>query len=200
MNKLLSVIIIVLIGFLAFKGNGCSGDVPKADTLVVHDTSWQVHDSLIVKKMKVTETIHDTIPPEYVADTNYPKLKAQYEELAKAFLAKNIYADTLKLDTLGYIAVADTVQKNELLNRAYSYQYKIPTITNTVTITKETPKKNQFYIGGGIDANKTLGIVGVNGGVILKNKKDQIYGLKVATDINGSLSYGFQTYWKIKAK
>lgn len=204
MNKFSSIIIIALVAIVVIQRLGCKGisgvDVAKADTVVTHDTAWQVHDSLIVKKMKITETIHDTLPAEYIADTNYPRLKAQYEELAKAFLAKNIYADTLKLDTLGYIAVADTVQKNELLNRAYSYQYKIPTITNTVTITKEAPKKNQLYIGGGLDANKTVGVVGVNAGLILKNKKDQIYGLRVGTDINGALNYGFQTYWKIKAK
>jgi len=197
MNKLLSVIIVVLIGFLVFKGNGCGGDVPKADTVVVHDTSWQVHDSLIIKKMKVKEVIHDTLPPEYIADTNYPKLKAQYEELAKAFLAKKIYADTLKLDTLGYIAVADTVQKNELQNRSYDYKYKIPTITNTVTITKQDPPKGALYVGGGVSGEKTNGINSVRGGLLYKTKKNTMFGVHTGFAKN-QLVYGIDAYWKLK--
>ena len=203
MNKITSILIVVLAAIIVMQRLGCRGvgaEPAKADTVVTHDTSWQVHDSLIVKKMKITQTIHDTLPPEYLPDTNYPILLGQYQRMAAEFLAKNIYADTVKLDTLGYVAVADTVQKNELINRSYKYNYKIPTITNTVTITKEAPKKNQLYIGGGLDANKTVGVVGINAGLILKNKKDQIYGLRVGTDINGALNYGFQTYWKIKAK
>lgn len=197
MNKILSIIIVVLIGFLVFKGNGCGGNVPKADTVVIHDTSWKVHDSLIVKKIKLTKTIHDTLPPEYVADTNYPKLKSQYDELVRAFLAKNIYTDTLKLDTLGYIAVADTVQKNELLNRAYSYQYKIPTITTTTTITKWAPAKGALYVGGGVSGEKTNGINSVRGGLLYKTKKNTMIGVHAGLAGN-QLIYGVDAYWKLK--
>lgn len=198
MNKLLSLIILVLIGFLVFKGNGCgSGDVPKADTITVHDTSWQVHDSLIVKKMKVKEVIHDTLPPEYLPDTNYPVLLGQYQKLLREFLAKNIYADTLKLDTLGYIAIADTVQKNELLNRSYNYKYKIPTITVTNTITKWTPAKGALYVGGGVSGEKTNGINSVRAGLLYKTKKNTMFGVH-AGFANNQLIYGVDAYWKIK--
>ncbi len=197
MNKVLSVIIVVLIAFLVFKGNGCGGDVPKADTLIVHDTSWQVHDSLIVKKVKIKEVIHDTLPVEYIADTNYPKLKAQYDAVVKGYLAKNIYADTLKLDTLGYIAVADTVQKNELLSRSYSYQYKIPTITKTTTITKWAPAKGALYVGGGVSGDKTNGINSVRGGLLYKTKKNTMIGVHAGFG-NNQLIYGVDAYWKLK--
>lgn len=197
MNKILSVIIVVLIAFLVFKGNGCGGDVPKADTLIVHDTSWQVHDSLIVKKLKIKEVIHDTLPVEYIADTNYPKLKAQYDAVVKGFLAKNIYTDTLKLDTLGYIAVADTVQKNELLSRSYSYQYKIPTITKTTTITKWAPAKGALYVGGGVSGDKTNGINSVRGGLLYKTKKNTMFGVHAGFASN-QLIYGVDAYWKLK--
>ena len=184
--------------FLVFKNGGCGdGVAAKADTVVVHDTSWQVHDSVIVKKMKVKETIHDTIPPEYIADTNYPKLKAQYEELATLFLAKNIYADTVKLDTLGFIAVADTVQKNQLLNRSYNYNYKIPTITSTVTITKTLPPKGALYFGGGASGDKTNGINSARGGLLYKTKKDAMFGVHVGL-ANSEPIYGIDVYWKLK--
>jgi hypothetical protein len=199
MNKLLSVIIFVLLAFIFFQNDGCTYIDKKSEIVTVHDTAWQVHDSLIVKKIKIKETIHDTIatPPEYIADTNYPILKLQYEALVSAFLAKNVYADTVKLDTLGYVAVADTVYKNELLNRSYKYNYKIPTITVTTTITKYAPLKGSLFIGGGIAGNRNnLGVL--QGGLLYKSKKDKIFGLNIGINNNSQVIYGFQSYWKIK--
>ena len=208
MKNILSIAILVLIAIIVLQRTGCKGipgfEIPKSDTLIVRDTAWQVHDSLIVKKMKVTNTIYE---PEYIkgetkyiADTNYAILKAQFDALVKENVSKNIYADTLKLDTLGYIAVADTVQFNKLQNRAFKYNYKIPTITNTVTINNYALPKRQLYIGGGVDATKSLAINQFSAGFILKTKKDQIYGLKANYDITTGISYGFQSYWKIKLR
>jgi hypothetical protein len=110
MNKILVFVIMALLFTVALQHKGCNAPQIKADTVTLHDTAWIHHDLLIIKKLKVKEIIHDTLPPEYIADTNYPKLKAQYDALVVAHLAKKIYADTVKLDTLGYVAVADTVQ------------------------------------------------------------------------------------------
>jgi hypothetical protein len=204
-----AIILLVILGLLVISRLGCNNglgffDKPKADTVVVRDTSWQVHDSLIVKKVLIKETIYNidtlTLPPQYIADTNYPKLKAQFDDLVKLLLSKNIYADTLKLDTLGYVAIADTIQENKLQNRGVHYSYKIPTITEKITITKEAPKKNQLYIGGGVNFNRTLMPQGLEAGLILKTKKDQIYNLSAGSDINGNVLYGFQSYWKIGKK
>jgi hypothetical protein len=200
MNKLISLIIIALIAIIVLqRTGGCGvGNKPSVDTVVVRDTAWQIHDSVITKKVPVKEIIYESAPPEYIADTNYAVLKEQYDLLVKDYLAKKIYADTFKLDTLGYVAIADTVNKNELLNRSYSYKYKIPTITEKVTITKTNPPKNQVYIGGGVNASKSFGVESLNAGLMLKTKKDQLFGLKVGTSLDGQLSYGFQSYWKIK--
>ena len=202
-----AIILLVIVGFLVISRLGCNNGLgffekPKADTVIVRDTAWQIHDSIITKKMTVKETIYDidTLPPQYIPDTNYPALKAQYELLVQQMLSKNIYADTLKLDTLGYVAIADTVQENKLQNRGIHYNYKIPTITEKITITKEAPKKNQVYMGGGVNFNKTLMPQGLEVGLILKTKKDQIYNLSAGSDINGNVLYGFQSYWKIGKK
>lgn len=200
MNKILVFVIVVLLFTMAAQNKGCNNPNKKDDTLVVHDTTWKVHDSLIVKKLKVKETIHDTIPPEYIADTNYPKLKAQYDALVIAYLAKNIYTDTVKLDTLGYVAVADTVHKNEIHGRSYKYNYKIPTITNTVTINHYEKPKAKLFIGGGIDLSPSFAPTGAHGGLLLNTKKDQLIGLQVGTGVNGGINYGFSSYWKIKLK
>ena len=202
-----AIIVLAVIGLIILTRLGCNNglwffDKPKADTVVVRDTTWEVHDSLIVKKVPIKETIYDidTLPPQYIPDTAYPGLLVKYNELVKLLLSKNIYADTVKLDTLGYVAIADTIQENKLQNRGIHYNYKIPTITEKITITKQAPKRNQLYVGGGINTNKALMPQAVEAGLILKTKRDQIYGLKAGSDINGQVSYGFQTYWKIGKK
>ena len=197
MNKILTFIIIALVFAMAFQNKGCNNPNLKADTVTLHDTAWKIHDSLIIKKLKVKEIIHDTLPAEYIADTNYPKLKAQYDALVVAYLVKNIYADTVKLDTLGYVAVADTVHKNELHGRSYKYNYKIPTITVTNTITKQAPPKGALFIGGGVTGNKN-GLDILQGGLLYKSKHDKVLGLHVGINGNNQVVYGVQSYWKIK--
>lgn len=200
MNKLLAPIIIILVLYIAFSKTGCHTGARKSDTVVTHDTAWTVHDSLIYAKPKPAKVIHDTtqIPPQYIADTNYARLKFQYDSLLKEFFALKIYADTVRLDTLGYIAVADSIQKNGLLGRSYRTNYKIPTVTVTKTITHYDPPKTQVFFGGGLDLNKTFGITGLRGGALLKTKSDQVIGVSVGTEVGGGLNYGFQSYWKLK--
>ena len=197
MNKILIFIVIVLMFTVTLQHKGCNAPQIKADTVTLHDTTWQTHDSLIIKKLIIKNTIHDTLPPEYIADTNYPKLKAQYDALVIAYLVKNIYADTVKLDTLGYVAVADTVHKNELLGRSYKYNYKIPTVTVTNTITKQAPPKGALFMGGGVTGNK-IGLDVLHGGLLYKSKQDKLFGLNIGINGNSQVVYGFQSYWKIK--
>jgi len=197
MNKILILVVVALLFVLAVQHGGCGNPNLKADTVTLHDTAWTIHDSLIVKKLKIKETIHDTLPAEYIADTNYPKLKAQYDALVIAYLAKNIYTDTVKLDTLGYVAVADTVHKNEIHGRSYKYNYKIPTVTVTTTITKQAPPKGALFIGGGVTGNKN-GLDVLQGGFLYKSKYDKVLGLHVGINGNNQVVYGIQSYWKIK--
>lgn len=197
MNKILIIIIAILLIVLSLGKSGCNPTYIKDDTIIIRDTTWQVHDSLIIKKLKVKEVIHDTLPPEYIADTNYPKLKAQYDALVAAYLVKNIYADTVKLDTLGYVSVADTVYKNEIHNRSYRYSYKIPTVTITNTITKTVPPKGNLFMGGGVSGNAN-GLHLLQGGFLYKSKKDKVFGLNLGINGNNQIVYGVQSYWKIK--
>jgi len=197
MNKILVFVVMVLLFTVTLQHKGCTGSQIKADTVTLHDTAWIHHDSLIVKKLKVKEIIHDTLPAEYIADTNYPKLKAQYDALVFAHLAKKIYADTVKIDTLGYVTVADTVHKNELQNRSYKYNYKIPTVTVTTIITKQAPPKGALFIGGGVTGNPNE-VKSLFGGFLYKSKKDKVFGLNVGLTGNSKIVYGVQSYWKIK--
>jgi hypothetical protein len=206
MNKIYFFIIGVLVVFVLLQNKGCVGGGVRSgsDTLVVHDTTWSVRDSLIFSKPKPAKIIHDSLfiegKTEYLADTNYAALKVQFDDLVRKYTALAIYVDSVKLDTLGYVTVTDTIQENGIKGRSWKYNYKIPFVTKTVTITNQAPAKTQLYVGGGVNTTQTLGLHSAEAGVILKTKSDKIYGLKAGSDINGNISYGFQTYWKIGKK
>ena len=133
-----------------------------------------------------------------VPDTNYAVLKQQYKHLVDLYMAKNIYTDVIKLDSLGEITITDTVQHNNLLLRKCDHHYKIPTITKTIEVPK--PPRRQLYIGGAVGATYPVSISSVQAGMLFKNKKDQIFGLSVGLDTRGVMTYSLSSYWKISFK
>lgn len=205
-TKFLSIVIAVLI-VIVFLQRSCHqkemGDIiSHRDTTVVIDTVLDVHDSVIIRKVPVIkrDTSYLPIDIQYLPSPDYIVLKSRFEALVKEHTVRNIYSDSLRLDSVGYIIINDSVQFNKLFNRSYKYHYEIPNITKTITIVEHPKKTNQIYIGGGILGNKTEGVAGAELGLLLKNKKDQIYGIKVGSDIRGNILYGVQGYWKIKLK
>jgi hypothetical protein len=127
--------------------------------------------------------------------------------ILKDYLAKIIYKDTLHLpDSLGTIALTDTITKNRILGRTFNAKVKQREIKETM-IVKELPKTQVYYgFTGGF--NKTDVVSNVGTGLLIKTKKDKIYqlGIGVANRVvdgsNGKLSpfIGGGIYWKIKIK
>lgn len=172
---------------------------PITDTVYKSDTLWQIHDTVITKKLIVKQVIHDTLPPQMIPNPMYDSLVVQYQELADDYLARRIYKDTINIDSIGYVAVADTVKNNTLLNRSYASHYKIPVVKDTVNVIKYLDPVREVYFGGGVSANKTtLGNVHV--GVLYKDRKDRLYGTYISAGMNGKITYGVQTYLKISHK
>lgn len=205
-----TIIVFVVIGIILFTRLGCNNglgffDKPKADTVRVIDTLWEKHDTTIYKKVPVKEIIYDldtlTLPPQFIPDTNYAALKLQFEALVKEHAAKAIFFDTIRIEQLkGGFYFKDTIQFNRLAGRSISADYIIPIVKETVTITKEAPKKNQLYVGAGINTSQDFMPQAIETGFILKTKRDQILGIKAQFDINGNINYGLQSYWKIGKK
>lgn len=206
MNKVYMFIIGVLIVFVLLQNRGCvsGGERPTSDTLVIHDTTWVQKDSLIFAKPLPAKIIYDSLyiegKTQYLADTNYAALKIQFDNLVKKYTELVIYVDSVKLDTIGYVVVTDSIRENKITGRTWKYDYKIPYVTTTTTITNTKGSKTQLYVGGGINTTQTLGLNSAEAGIMLKTKSDKIYGLRAGSDINGNISYGFQTYWKIGKK
>jgi len=200
-DNLLSLIIVILLIIIVLErcNSNQSVDVPK----IIRDTMWVSNDTTIVSKPQVIKTIpyevsRETIIKEYLPDSNYAGLLKQYEDLVSQLLAKNIMQDSIRIDTNGYVKITDTVQKNLIVGRSTEVSMKYPIIKETVTIPQK--KVTQLYLGGQVSASQGQLINGLNGGLLLKNKKDQIYGVTVGLNTQGQVSYGLQSYWKLKLK
>ena len=197
-NNILSIAILILAVIIVLQRSNSSPDIIEKP-IVVRDTVWQKKDSVIYTSPKVVQTIPVKIVSEkYLPDPNYDKLVLQYQELVKLHLAKNIQKDSVQIDSIGFVKVTDTVQNNIVQNRKWEYNIKYPIIKETII---EPPKKiNQLYIGGGLQGNQYNIINSINGGILYKNKKDQLYGLSIGVNTNGQVVYGLSSYWKIKFK
>ena len=197
-NNILSIAILILAVIIILQRINSSPDIVEK-SIVIRDTVWQKKDSVIYTSPKVIQTIPVKIISEkYLPDPNYDKLVLKYQELVKLHLAKNVQKDSVQIDSIGFIKVTDTVQNNVVQNRKWEYNIKYPIIKETII---EPPKKiNQLYIGGGLQGNQYNIINSINGGILYKNKKDQLYGLSVGINTNGQIVYGVSSYWKIKFK
>ena len=197
-NNILSIAILILAVIIVLQRSNSSPDIIEK-SIVIRDTVWQKKDSVIYTSPKVVQTIPlKIISEKYLPDPNYDKLVLQYQELVKLHLAKNIQKDSVQIDSIGFVKVTDTVQNNIVQNRKWEYNIKYPIIKETII---EPPKKiNQLYIGGGLQGNQYNIINSINGGLLYKNKKDQIYGLSIGVNTNGQVVYGLSSYWKIKFK
>jgi hypothetical protein len=190
------VLIILLQRGCTPKQTPCPDSEPQKE--VVIDTQYLLKDTVIIKY--VTQIKRDTIPlpgdTVFLPDSCYDSLKLQFESLAKNYVARNIYRDTLLLDSFGHVIVYDTIQYNRLKQHTYMLSYVIPTITKTVTL----PPKKQVYAGGGLSVNTALNDLSLQGGLLYKNKREQIYGLYILTDGKRPAQIGVSSYWKISFK
>jgi hypothetical protein len=200
-NNFLSLIVLVLLVVILLQR--CGEAKNPEGPIIIRDTTWIIKDSTVYSKPQLIKTIpvdvsHDTVFNHYLPDTNYNRLLAQYQDVVGRFLATNLYSDSVRIDTIGYVKVTDTVSQNQLQKRGYRINVKYPIITETII--KPAPKVNQLYVGGEIEGTKTNLVNGINAGLLFKNKKDQIFGLKAGLTADGQPSVGVSSFWKITLK
>jgi hypothetical protein len=198
LSEILVIVILVIILL-----QRCSKDpVVVEQPRIIRDTTWVFKDSTITKQPQIIKTI--TVPveqwnTEYLPDTSsMSKLMAQYNQLASKFLALNISTDSIVVDSIGKVYITDTVTTNIIKNRKLSYNFKFPIVTNTIILPE--PKKTQWYIGGTIEGEQGTLISQINANLLIKNKKDQIFGGSVGLNNSGALQIGLSSFWKIKLK
>jgi hypothetical protein len=199
------IIILVLIGIIAFQQFTSSGDGDKPLVnvdgknyeLLKHKIDTVVVDHFKTKYVKGENIYHETIVEKEKRVEVPVYIKGDTIRIVEDYHKKILYKDKLVLDNdLGSIELTDTISMNKIIGRKWSAQIKERTITDT-KIVKELPK-NQVYVGVGGAVGNSLVLAGPT--LSLKTKKDNIYGLNVYVDNNLNKYIGVNLAWKIKLK
>lgn len=194
-NLLIIIVLMIIIFWQRFTINNNKPSEP----IIVIDTVYERYDSIIHTKPKIIHS-KPVVEIQYLPSPDYEELVKQYKELSKNYLTKNTYKDSIPLDKFGDIVVVDTVFKNNIIDRSYKYNLNIPTVTIKETSILKENSKLQVYIGGALQGQVPAVINQINVGLLVKNKKDQIYGIYAGPNFKGEMNYGVQLYWKIKLK
>jgi hypothetical protein len=205
LKQLPSIIIIFLVLIILIQrcksGNNTSLNINTHDTttsikyVYVKDSG---HSKPIYIKGGRDTILENTI--EYVPSEEYSDLLEQFNDLKIALLSKNIYKDEIPIDTFGNIKITDTIQRNMVVGRGWTTDIKVPEKTITITNNIYPKPKRQLYVGGGIFLSQNEPVRQINIGLLLKNKKDQIYSVSAGIDLKGTPEFGIHSYWKIKIK
>ena len=109
------------------------------------------------------------------------------------YYSKYIYNDTIRIDTIGYAVINDTITRNTIFSRNVSSNFIIPskTLTNTIYI-----NNREWYWGLGL-AGRSSQLNYLGGELMLKTKKKQIYGLGIGVNQNFEPILSGRMYWKI---
>ena len=215
MKKLLNfrnIAIAALVIYILLQWFNPGGVMPGGRTIRIEGKKYEVikHeiDTVDIVKTKVVtkkgeDIYHETIVEKEVLIPAIIDTAA----LLKDYYSKVLYKDTLVLpDSLGIVALNDTITQNKILGRTFNASVKQRTIKET-TIVKELPKTKLFYgLEGGF--NKADFVSSVGAGVLINTKKDKIYqlGLGVTNQTTDGTNGGFTpyvrggVYWKLKLK
>ena len=196
-SQIINILLGILVLVLLYKAE-CGKPVVPGKTVVIQGKKYEVVKEVIdTQYIKVKEYVkgkdiyHDTtiyvsVP---VLDTT------QIEEVLSKYYAKNTFKDTMKVGEFGRLYIQDTVQYNKLVGRSLSADLKFPSITNTV-IVKEKPKA-QLYLGARMDYLQGSSVQNPSVGLMLKTKRDRLYGISAGVAPNGKPVYGASFYIKL---
>jgi hypothetical protein len=199
LNVIPYVIIAVLVGILVLQRT-CNKPVDKpCPPVVVTDTVNQViHDTVITIKPDVVYTKKDTVwitLIQYEADTNYAKLKQQYEDLGNKYFSLNVYQNKLSLGKYGAVTIKDSVSNNMLIgSQIASSGLVIPTEVQIVQQPYQPVR--QLFLGGGFTGTYRSPVNGISVGALYKDLKDRVVGVNVGW--NGQMTLSASYYWKVK--
>ena len=214
MKKLLNIkniALLLLIAIVVFQQCGGNkkgtGEIVKVDGKKYELLKHEIDTIEVVKTKVVTKKGEDIYHETIVEKEVRVPVNVDTNAILKEYYTKVLYKDVLVLpDSLGTVAVTDTISQNKIFGRTFKANVKQRVIKET-TIVKELPK-NQVYFGFVGQFNKVDFIGGLSTVVILKTKKDKIYQVNLGVTnstidgVNGEFKpyVGAGVYWKIRLK
>ncbi len=141
---------------------------------VSHTSDTIYKDTTIVKYRAGSSIIRDT--------TIYLSAPINVDTalILKAYYARNVYSDTLRFDSLGYVAVRDTISRNSIVGRRYYASLRERTVKD-LTIVKE-PRRGSLWLGMGFSSNITTDV-----SLLYQSKKE--WGVQIGATLDGKDIY-----------
>jgi hypothetical protein len=168
------LLVAVLIFFIASEAR-----YTKSAPVIVSDTVYQQKTfTKFIKGNSIPFVILDTI---YLIDTIKDTIT-----IVKDYNQVKVYSDTMRIDSIGYAYIQDTISQNKIQGRGFSANFNLPTITITKIL--EPKSKNQLYLGFIGDLRHFNGQIGVGGSIALKTAKNTLY---TATATMNGYSFGY---------
>ena len=191
----LIIIGLIIVIFLLRECRGEKNSSPTEPVTVVkvetkYDTIVETVETYIPEyRTKVkwkTKTVHDTIE---IHDT----IPIDTASVLEDYFATYAYTDTLRKDSVTFV-INDTISQNKILSRGIKYNLVYPT---TIIQTEREVNKRELYLGFGIGGDRQqLSFVGSE--LLLRNKKERIYGVGLGINNNFEPILTFKMSWKVK--
>lgn len=168
------LLVAVLIFFIASEAR-----YTKTDPIIIADTVYQEKTfTKFIKGKSIPFVVLDTI---YLIDKVTDTIT-----IVKDYNQAKVYSDTMRIDSVGYAYIQDTISQNKIQGRGFSANFNLPTITITKLIEKKD--KNQLYLGFIGDLKHSNGQIGIGGSIALKTAKNTLY---TATATMNGYSFGY---------
>jgi hypothetical protein len=177
MYKNIVIAILVIIVFLFIKDK--SSYIGQPSVIIDIDTVYQ--------QKTFTKYIKGKSIPFVVLDTTY--LIDEVHDtitIVKDYNQVKVYSDTMRIDSLGYAYIQDTISQNKIQGRSFKAEISEKTIYVTKTITPK-PKK-EVYLGVLGDLRAFDNKVGLGLGLGYKTAKNGLFTINATTN-HYSLGY-----------
>ncbi len=176
MKEIVIVLLMAVLIFFIFD----DATSTKVEPIVLTDTVYQQKTfTKYIKGKSIPFVVLDTI---YLVDTDTITVVKDYNEV-------KAYSDTIRIDSVGYAYIQDTISQNKIQGRGFSANFSLPTITITKLI--EPKSKNELYLGFIGDLRHDNGQIGIGGSIGFKTAKNTLFTLNAT--MNG---YSFGYYKK----
>jgi hypothetical protein len=177
MYKNIVIAILVIIVFLFIKDK--SSYIGQPSVIIDTDTVYQQKTfTKFTKGKSIPFVVLDTT---YIIDEVHDTIT-----IVKDYNQVKVYSDTMRIDSLGYAYIQDTISQNKIQGRGFSANFNLPTITITKVI---VPKpQNEVYLGILGDLRAFDNKVGLGLGLGIKTAKNGLFSINATTN-HYSLGY-----------
>jgi hypothetical protein len=177
MYKNIVIAILVIIVFLFIKDK--SSYIGQPSVVIDTDTVYQQKTfTKFIKGKSIPFVVLDTI---YNIDEVHDTIT-----IVKDYNQVKVYSDTMRIDSLGYAYIQDTISQNKIQGRGFKAEISEKTIYVTKTI---IPKpKNEVYLGVLGDLRSFDNKIGLGLGLGFKTAKNGLFTINATTN-HYSLGY-----------